>query len=191
MFPEIPTFPSVSLRSPAHVRTCAPHLATHTHTQRLHPPPWLWSHRLWGQLGGFQALPSRSHLCAPAGQRPGVPGPRPAEKGAVITRPRGAPPPRAFHPGPRPFPTQTLIIASCLVISLGPGGPGGQTGMGGRGAVPRIVSIATPSSGVGCSVNQRSGWSGLVWGCSRHPASSRIYERHLRCRPARSGRRHQ
>lgn len=84
-----------------------------------------------------------------------VPGPRPAEKGAVITRPRGAPHTRAFHPRPRPSATQTLITISRPVISLGPGEPGGR--MGSRGweveAVPLIVSIATPSSGVGCRIN--------------------------------------
>lgn len=89
--------------------------------------------RGWGPTGRVPGFAITVPLVRPrrAEARCSVPGPHPAEKGAVITRPRGAPHThthtRAFHPGPRPSPTQTLITISRPVISLGPGGPGGRT----------------------------------------------------------------
>lgn len=63
--------------SPAHVHTCAPHLATHTQAAS---PPWLWSPRTGTRLGHHSPTvhPRRAEA------RCRVPGPRQAEKGAVI-----------------------------------------------------------------------------------------------------------
>lgn len=76
------------------------------------------------------------------------------------------PPQRAFHPGPRPSPTQTLITISRPVISLGPGGPGGRTenrGWGGGGVTPRrLYSDAQQRSGVQGKPEIRTDWTRLL-----------------------------
>lgn len=118
--------PYVSIYVPTGLLSTCTHVRyTWQQIHRLHLPPWLWSQRIGANWAGSITVPLVRLRRAET--RCSVPGPRPAEKGAVITRPRGAPP-RAFHPGPRPFPTQTLITVSRPVISLGPRGPGGWTG---------------------------------------------------------------
>lgn len=83
-------------------------------------------------------------------------GPRPADReGAIIMRPEGPPPPRAFHPGQRPSGTQTLITASRPVISQGRGRtrrpearPGGKVvGAPRERSGPALVSMAPPAGG--------------------------------------------
>lgn len=122
--------------SPAHMHTCVPHLATHTHTDRVHPPPCLWSLRA---APGFAITVTLVHPRR-AEARCSGPGPRPAKKGAVITWPRGAPHTRAFHPGPRPARPQPRRSLQPPARSLAR--VGGGLGEGGRGAPPHLQSDA-------------------------------------------------
>lgn len=133
-----------------------------THTQTA-SPPWHWSPRTGTRLGHHSPTvhPRRAEA------RCRVPGPRQAEKGAVITRPQGAPHTSAFHPGPRPSPTQTLITASRPVISSGRGRT--WQGVGGRGAPHRLHSNTQEPSSVPARNYRLSelAFKGYRW----HPAS--------------------
>lgn len=126
--------------------------------------------RGWGPTGRVPGFAITVPLVRPrrAEARCSVPGPHPAEKGAVITRPRGAPHTHTrepFIPGhARPQPRRLLPSPARSLVLVREDPAGGQRTRDGEvEASPVIVSIATPSSGVGCRVSPRSGLTELAF----------------------------
>ena len=92
------------------------HMCTTPGNVHTHPVPASPSLALspgdLGQAGGLESLPGRSPSApAPGGLQVHRPGPRLAgREGPVITRPRGPPPPSAFHPvHAQPEPRRSLL----------------------------------------------------------------------------------
>lgn len=137
---------------------------------RLHLPPWLWSQRMGANWAGSR-LCHHGPTCAPPPGRSQVqcPRPPPGREGGGNYPASGCPPHthtrEPFIPGhARPQPRRLLPSPARSLVLVREDPAGGQRTRDGEvEASPVIVSIATPSSGVGCRVSPRSGLTELAF----------------------------